>query len=412
MLSVIEATHLRAHGRSFPHQRAWSQQEFTIPHVAIRWRSAATEPTLPDKDRNLQPRHRDGAWSDSTARPECASRHAEKQQASRHEQAGSGSWRRLVIRARLLSSLERLWSRRSQGRQRARPGKTPIVAVCLGYLPPMVVGNQLERTQERRRAVALARHYREQEGLGTAEIADRLGRSKATIAAYFYDPTGEKAGAVKARYQGICGGCGAPTTARNGKADAYRYCKRCHPGAIARQWTRELVREAMLDWQERYGALPSSYDWSRTHARRRGGEALARLDAGDGRQRPRSRLCTEAGVQPKLRSKQPGSRLASSTASGWPSRTGSGIGGRRQGRYGYMFSEGIVVEPFARPLEVVRRVLDGADEALLCVAFVQQRGVNLIERQLAALGRGRLVCTTVFATTRPATGCRARMTEG
>ena len=28
-------------------------------------------------------------------------------------------------------------------------------------------------------------------------------------------------------------------------------------------------------------AAPSSYDWSRTHARRRGGEALTRLQAGE-----------------------------------------------------------------------------------------------------------------------------------
>jgi transcriptional regulator with XRE-family HTH domain len=57
------------------------------------------------------------------------------------------------------------------------------------------------RVVERRRAVARARHYREAEGLSTAQIADRLGRSPATIKAYFYDPTGEKARAVKARYQ-------------------------------------------------------------------------------------------------------------------------------------------------------------------------------------------------------------------
>ena len=38
--------------------------------------------------------------------------------------------------------------------------------------------------------------------------------------------------------------------------------------------------EAMCDWRSRYGRLPSSYDWSRTHARRRGGAALKRLDAG------------------------------------------------------------------------------------------------------------------------------------
>jgi len=89
-----------------------------------------------------------------------------------------------------------------------------------------------DRVVERRRAVALARHYREAEGLSIAQIADRLGRSPATIKAYFYDPIGEKARAVKARYQGVCRGCGAYTQPRNGKGDAYAYCKVCHPGAI------------------------------------------------------------------------------------------------------------------------------------------------------------------------------------
>jgi hypothetical protein len=78
----------------------------------------------------------------------------------------------------------------------------------------------------------------------------------------------------------VCRGCGAYTQPRNGKGDAYAYCKRCHPGAIQRRWTRELVTAAMLEWRERYGRLPSSYDWSVTHARRRGGEALARLEHG------------------------------------------------------------------------------------------------------------------------------------
>jgi hypothetical protein len=35
----------------------------------------------------------------------------------------------------------------------------------------------------------------------------------------------------------------------------------------------------MRRWQSLYGAAPSSYDWSRTHARARGGAALARLSA-------------------------------------------------------------------------------------------------------------------------------------
>jgi AraC-like DNA-binding protein len=137
-----------------------------------------------------------------------------------------------------------------------------------------------DRVLERRRGVTLARHFREAEGLSIAQIADRLGRSPATIKAYFYDPTGEKARAVKARYVGLCRGCGAYTQPRNGKGDAYAYCKRCHPGAIERKWTPELVLGAMLDWLNRYGRLPSSYDWSCTHAKRRGGVALKRL--GDG----------------------------------------------------------------------------------------------------------------------------------
>jgi len=99
--------------------------------------------------------------------------------------------------------------------------------------------------------------------------------------AYLWDPTGEKTRAVKQRYQGLCRGCGAPTSARNGKGDAYEYCKHCHPGAIQTKWTRARVRDAMLAWRDRYGRLPTSYDWSRTHARRRGGQALARLSDGD-----------------------------------------------------------------------------------------------------------------------------------
>ena len=110
-----------------------------------------------------------------------------------------------------------------------------------------------DRAVERRRAVALARHFREAEGLSIAQIADRLGRSPATIKAYFYDPTGEKARAVKARYQGVCRGCGAPTAARGGKGDAYavlqlrREAPCCIPGAAGRNskgcsWVQWLTR--------------------------------------------------------------------------------------------------------------------------------------------------------------------------
>ena len=82
----------------------------------------------------------------------------------------------------------------------------------------------LDRVTERSRGAQLARYYRDHEGLSIAEIARRLGRAEATIKAYLYDPTGDKARAVKARYVGVCRGCGAYTQPRNGKGDAYAYC--------------------------------------------------------------------------------------------------------------------------------------------------------------------------------------------
>ena len=55
------------------------------------------------------------------------------------------------------------------------------------------------RVFERRRAVALARHYREFEGLSIREIADQLGRSPATVKAYFYNPTDANKGLSRER---------------------------------------------------------------------------------------------------------------------------------------------------------------------------------------------------------------------
>jgi hypothetical protein len=127
----------------------------------------------------------------------------------------------------------------------------------------------LARPLPRGRAVYRSRRSR-------SDSVARQRRSRRTS----NDPTGEKARAVKARYQGVCR-CGAYTQPRNGKGDAYAYCKACHPGAIECRWTRRRVLDAIREWRPRYGQLPSSYDWSRTHAHRRGGEALARLSGGD-----------------------------------------------------------------------------------------------------------------------------------
>jgi hypothetical protein len=46
-----------------------------------------------------------------------------------------------------------------------------------------------DRGSERRRAAALARHYRDDEGLPIIEITRRLGRAEATVKGYLYDPS-------------------------------------------------------------------------------------------------------------------------------------------------------------------------------------------------------------------------------
>jgi HKD family nuclease len=54
-------------------------------------------------------------------------------------------------------------------------------------------------------------------------------------------------------------------------------------------------------------------------------------------------------------------------------------------------------------LHAIRATLDGAEDAFLCVAFVQEKGLHLLEKELEALrrrgGRSRLLVTTTFQTT-------------
>lgn len=129
----------------------------------------------------------------------------------------------------------------------------------------------------RRRNVLLAEHHRDQ-GWSTAQIAHLLNRAPATVRGYLHDPSGTKAKRRKASYAGTCERCGAPTSGADGKRRAAQHCQRCKPQSRPR-WTRETVRGAHRFWLERFGFTASSVDWSGSHARRRGGEALTRYQS-------------------------------------------------------------------------------------------------------------------------------------
>ncbi len=79
------------------------------------------------------------------------------------------------------------------------------------------------------------------------------------------------------------------------------------------------------------------------------------------------------------------------------------------GTLGSLRSLAVEIETVTAPagglLEAVRRTLDHGDEALLCVAFAQARGVHLVAHELQRLarrGRARVVVTTTLGATSPA----------
>jgi hypothetical protein len=148
------------------------------------------------------------------------------------------------------------------------------------------------RVLERRRAVALTGHYRDQEGLPVNEIAGRLGRTPATVRAYIYDPDGSKARRVKDRYRGVCGSCGAKTTGE-GPDRARPLCAQCN-GRHSAKWDKSMIEAALRAWVARHGKPAKSTDLSLSYATSQAGRdgrvRLRRLQAGweQGRWPPRS----------------------------------------------------------------------------------------------------------------------------
>lgn len=144
------------------------------------------------------------------------------------------------------------------------------------------MASELRRVSERKRAAQLARHYRDTERLSLTQIARLLGRSRATVREYLYDPDGSKARRVKERYRGQCRHCNAQTSGA-GPGYPRTRCPRCAARTSAK-WDKPRIQAALRAWHQRHGRPATTTDLSRAYARKRvphdGGARLDRLQEG------------------------------------------------------------------------------------------------------------------------------------
>jgi IS30 family transposase len=102
-------------------------------------------------------------------------------------------------------------------------------------------------------------------GLGSEEIADRLGLARSTVNKYRRDPEDERERARRERYRGRCRGCGRPTRGSDGPGRAPEWCPECAP-LQRRSWSDDQMLDAVRAWTRLTGAPPTLYDWSPAHA--------------------------------------------------------------------------------------------------------------------------------------------------
>jgi DNA-binding CsgD family transcriptional regulator len=121
----------------------------------------------------------------------------------------------------------------------------------------------LERPSRKQRAEAI--EALADRGLGSDEIAARLGLARSTVNKYRRDPEGERERTRRERYRGRCRGCGRPTRGSDGPGRAPEWCPECAP--LRRQrWSDERLLNAIREWTQVTGAPPTLYDWSPAHA--------------------------------------------------------------------------------------------------------------------------------------------------
>lgn len=142
--------------------------------------------------------------------------------------------------------------RRENGASRARRPR--------GQRAPAGVLERRTRKQQADRIEALAGR-----GLGSEEIADRLGLARSTVNKYRHDPDGERERARRERYRGRCRRCGRPTRGSDGPGRHPEWCPECAP-LRRRRWSDERLLKAIRDWTRLTGAPPTLYDWSPAHA--------------------------------------------------------------------------------------------------------------------------------------------------
>ena len=134
-------------------------------------------------------------------------------------------------------------------------------------------------------------------GRGVSEKDHKAPRRGPTSA----DPTGEKARAVKARYVGVCRGCGAYTQPRNGKGTLTRTARRATRGRSS-----GAGRASGCSPQCGSGAIATAGCLRRTTGRGRTPAGVGARRSSDwrvetGRRRAWSPFCSEAGPAPARR---------------------------------------------------------------------------------------------------------------